>query len=1248
MKKRILLALVAVVMASMMLVTSVSAASVDTFTDKNEWPDWAANSISYVIENDLMSGTGAGRFDYAGQVTRAQMAQMLYNLDKAVYGEPTIDSESKFEDLDGAAWAVTAINWAADKGIVTGTNAEGTAFNPTGLITNGAMAKMLYGYAQYRGFVNLLDITRVDEDLVPVEMFYEDMMGEWSSTDWWYESAIACGNAALLIGSPNPEDEAYPLFNLNGTSMRAQAATVLTRLHKFLMIETLEAEIIMDEWNNTYNKCAHPGQVHFLYSRNAPRQAGSPELNQMIISEENIQTAFESMFDIDFNEWRIEIPQLAEIRLAFRGQSEYFGKGGAIESGGVISNVEFALVNIANPEIRMEETIHMTMRTSHPDYYHITETYGSNQLGFGPSAWICNDYRDNYHEEVTAYLDELQAQWLAAVKQSDGKIHIAVDPDYFDKFNVLDIDEDDGSAWYAHSLFGQTMLRALYHSWQGANIVKNPIIFAPIVKAWECIEYDFDNVNNPFYNAEWGDVPTEYPKYDDGTPKMFIDGDPTKPVAQEDISLDGVGTPVYVDENGDTKSIDPYVTARSQGPKAVEAINALKTSGKYEVTLPLYFKVATDVQREGSVGATEENVTIVFESNNNVMLHGESWAQVVVEAETPTVDALGDFYCAECGAINIAASTTWSWGQVWRNPENHDQMYIEAQRTFLKNDAAATEINKQDFLLYQLRLHAGAHMDITKYTIVGASFNEEQWIGGGHGNTTTFELTLKIGKAADPSFAPVEIKVPCHIEVNQNIHTGTFDDNDGLEEFSTDWIKNDGNKGGRMGDHFGCPHTDPKKDPNTFLNNLLDTYYCELHETFHVNVHDAAQLVKNANVTNSIKALLTEQLTGDGGKSGRYNEGIYAAKANTPLVTVTDKTAVGAVTVTLDGFYSTEVAYITVPVTYALDTQNPTTGLIPAQATLTNPATGETKALCTSTEEYKAFLAEVEAGAEQVLDEKLAPFTGAEPGVIYYNPTHVFGHWDVGFVSQTLLEKCDLEGLLIHLTGGDADRFKNDVDFQGVFTHKDNGQWTWAEDTSNNRVEDGAVTGQGKIKVTVYLACTGKAVTKELNVKYISSWTIDGSMTSAPTLTHADYEVAAEKKLRDALAEVTKNGAITVYYNTNKPEAYNFGEYVGNAIAKKAGLVLDPNNRYNMPKYTTNDYHVVRLEKFGDSWNNYDPSEMPNGWLIGNGEKACENTNVSFEWLLSKPTGVNKSIFIDINVTLICDTSLPMNTAEVR
>ena len=74
MKKRILLALMAVVVASVMLVTSVSAASVDTFTDKDQWPDWAADSISYVIENNLMSGVGGGAFNPAGQLSRAQEA----------------------------------------------------------------------------------------------------------------------------------------------------------------------------------------------------------------------------------------------------------------------------------------------------------------------------------------------------------------------------------------------------------------------------------------------------------------------------------------------------------------------------------------------------------------------------------------------------------------------------------------------------------------------------------------------------------------------------------------------------------------------------------------------------------------------------------------------------------------------------------------------------------------------------------------------------------------------------------------------------------------------------------------------------------------------------------------------------------------------------------------------------------------------------------------------------------------------
>ncbi len=1249
MKKRILLALMAAIVASVMLVTSVGAASVDTFTDKNEWPDWAADSISYVIENDLMSGVGNGTFNYAGKLSRAQMAQMLYNLDKAVYGEPTIDSESKFEDLDGAAWAVTAINWAADKGIVTGTNAEGTAFNPNGEITNGAMAKMLYGYVQYRGAANLLDITRVDEDLVPVEMFYEDMMGDWKSTDWWYESAIACGQAALLIGSPNPEDEEYPLFNLDGTSMRAQAAIVLTRLHKFLMIDTLEAEIIMDTWQQRYQNCAHPGNVYFLYSRNAPwTSTNSPELTQMIINDENILEAFYEMFAVDPAEWTLEIPYLSEIRLAFRGKSQIYGHDSPYEQGSTVSNVEFSLVSVENPEIRIDSSLNMFVLSADGNYYPHTENYGTNMLCFLPSSWACNDRRDNYHEEVSAQLNEWQAAYLEAVKQSDGKIHVAIDPDMLGIYNDMEVDSEDNTVWYAYTPFLCSLQRALYYSWENTGIVNGALVATPVFAGAESIDYDFQNPENPFYNAAWGDVPTEWAKYDDGTIAWF-DGDTMIP--KDQITVDGVGNFVYVDENGDTHSVDPKVYARTHGAEVVKLMDTLKKGDKYEVTVPLTFKVAEDYNRIGSASSDAENVTFVFEANGAVMNHATTYAQVVLEAETPSLEngALGDFYCAECGALNVAVSTTWSWGHVWMS-EDGTSTWMETLPTFLANDPNAAELTKQDFFLNQLRLHAGAHMDISKYTILGATFDESKWIGGSHGNTTQFEATIKVGKAADPSFAPVELKVLVNMEVNNHIASPNFNDDDGVTGWTEDWVhwedtnnwpKYGGNKDGRTGDHFGCPHTDPKKDPSTWLNDLLDEYYCPIHECMHVNVHDAGQLTNNANLTNSIKYLLTNYHNGDEWKN-RYNEGIFNQSA-TAAINVGNK-GVGAITVTLDGFYGTKVAYITVPYEITMDTTNPTTGLVPAMATLTNIATGETRSMCANTAEYKEFLAECEKAQEEELDKQLAPFYGDTPVTIYYNPTHVFGHWDIGFISQTILESVDLEGVLIHLTGNDADRFKNESKMNGVFTfNEDRNQWTWAE-VDGVRVEDGAVTGEGKITVTVYLTTTGKAVTRDVNVKYISSWTMDNYSTTAPTQTHAQYEAAAEAKLRAAITEVTKNGAITVRYNTESTASYDFGEYVGDAIAAKAGLVINKNNRYNMPLYTQNDYHVVRLEKFGDSWT-YDPAEMPNGWVIANGQKACENTNVSFEWLISKPAGTNKSIVIDIPVTLIRDTSLPMNSA---
>ena len=123
---------------------------------------------------------------------------------------------------------------------------------------------------------------------------------------------------------------------------------------------------------------------------------------------------------------------------------------------------------------------------------------------------------------------------------------------------------------------------------------------------------------------------------------------------------------------------------------------------------------------------------------------------------------------------------------------------------------------------------------------------------------------------------------------------------------------------------------------------------------------------------------------------------------------------------------------------------------------------------------------------------------------------------------------------------------------------------------------------------------------------------------------------------------------ITVHYNCDAPddESWTFGEVVGNAIAAKAGLVCDPANRYDYRNWDKNDYHVIRLQKFGDSWT-YDPAVMPNGWNVENGTAACTAANVNFEFLLPGRT-MQASLIVPINVTLIRDTSLANNTAVVK
>lgn len=85
------------------------------FSDVSE-NSWHYDAVKFANKNGLMSGIGNGLFAPETNLTRAQFAQILYNKE----GRPTVDAGSNFVDVASGTWYTSAVNWAAANSIVNG------------------------------------------------------------------------------------------------------------------------------------------------------------------------------------------------------------------------------------------------------------------------------------------------------------------------------------------------------------------------------------------------------------------------------------------------------------------------------------------------------------------------------------------------------------------------------------------------------------------------------------------------------------------------------------------------------------------------------------------------------------------------------------------------------------------------------------------------------------------------------------------------------------------------------------------------------------------------------------------------------------------------------------------------------------------------------------------------------------------------------------------------------------------------
>ncbi len=114
------------------------------FNDVSE-SEWFYEAVKYVYDKGMMNGVSDTSFAPYSNLTRGMIAQVLYNLE----GKPAV-SGSTYTDVAADQWYNDAVNWAAQKGIVTGYG-DGT-FGPMDNITREQMAAILYRYAQYKGY----------------------------------------------------------------------------------------------------------------------------------------------------------------------------------------------------------------------------------------------------------------------------------------------------------------------------------------------------------------------------------------------------------------------------------------------------------------------------------------------------------------------------------------------------------------------------------------------------------------------------------------------------------------------------------------------------------------------------------------------------------------------------------------------------------------------------------------------------------------------------------------------------------------------------------------------------------------------------------------------------------------------------------------------------------------------------------------------------------------------------------------
>lgn len=216
------------ILCTLMLIPALPASAASTrFTDVSS-SSWYADAVLWNVEKGYFAGTSATTFSPNGDFTRAQIVTVIAQID----GVDSFDysNGSVFDDVKEGKYYTPYVNWAYEKGIVSGRS--DTEFVPGDPITRQEICVILMSYLGYKG----LSLTEVNAS--------PSFKDEADISSWAERSVIRAAKAGLIAGDDkgnvNPRDNCR----------RKEAAQIVRNLVESLENASLDAKPMVVAYMN--------------------------------------------------------------------------------------------------------------------------------------------------------------------------------------------------------------------------------------------------------------------------------------------------------------------------------------------------------------------------------------------------------------------------------------------------------------------------------------------------------------------------------------------------------------------------------------------------------------------------------------------------------------------------------------------------------------------------------------------------------------------------------------------------------------------------------------------------------------------------------------------------------------------------------------------------------------------------------------------------------------------------------------